>query len=176
MPLHATSHRRQIIVGILFALAIVGGVMRYFAPNPSLTRDMGNLLLVLWVPAIGNVIAFLVGKLRSKRPAPPGFDPAQPFAPQLLVEITPFAPRLRAALGRIDPRQDQCTLVVGSDGFSARLSLPLADWLTQDQALPAELQFLRPELAMPRFAAGTDFRVLAGTVVAGEGRVLQVLG
>jgi hypothetical protein len=176
--MQATSFRRQVIVAVLVAFALIGAAIRYFAPNPSLARDMGNLLLVLWVPAIGNVIAFLVNKAkaRSAPPVPPGFSDGQPFAPQLLVELTPFAPHLRSALRRLDPQQDQCTLVTGTDGFTARIAQPLASWLSQGQPLGVELEFLRPELGLPRFAAGTGFRLLAGTTVVGEGRVLRALG
>jgi hypothetical protein len=177
MPLKATSSRRQVIVGVLFGLALVGGAIRYWAPNPSPARDLGNLLLVLWVPAIGNVIAFVVGKLWRPAPAAaaPGFAPGQPFTPQLLVQLTPFAPQARLALSQLDPQQDQCTVVSGADGFTARLSQPLAAWLSQREPQTVQLEFLRPALALPRFSAGTGFRLLAGTTVAGEGRVLQVL-
>lgn len=176
MPLKATSFRRQIIVAVLFGLALIGGAIRYWAPNPSLTRDMGNLLLVLWVPAIGNVIGFLVHKARRPVPVPPGFAPGQAFAPQLLVELTPFARQVRPILAHLDSRQDQCTVVVGTDGFTARLSQPLAEWLGRRQALTVQLELLRPELALPSLAVGTGFRLVTGKTVAGEGRVLQVLG
>lgn len=175
MPLKATSFRRQIIVAVLFGLALIGGAIRYWAPNPSLSRDMGNLLLVLWVPAIGNVIAFVVSKARRPKVARSPFAANRPFAAQLLVEVTPFASQLQAALGQLPPQQDHCTVVVGPDGFTARLSRPLAEWLAQGQATTVQLEFLRPALALPRFAAGTGFRVLAGSTVAAEGRVLQVL-
>ena len=176
MPLKATSLRRQIIVGTLFGLALIGGAIRYYAPNPSLTRDMGNLLLVLWVPAIGNVIAFVVRKVRERAPSARAFATGQHFSPQLSVEMTPLAPQLRTALGRLDPRQDHCTLVLGSDGFTARISEPLGRWLSRGQAQSLQLEFLRPALALPRFSAGTGFRILAGTTVVGEGRVLALLG
>ena len=109
-------------------------------------------------------------------PAPPGFADGQPFTPQLRVELTPFASRLRASLGHLHAQADQCTLVVGADGFTARISRPLADWLRQGGVEVLELEFLRPALALPRFALGTGFRVLAATTVVGEGRVVRVLG
>lgn len=176
MPLKATSLRRQIIVGALFGLALIGGAVRYYAPNPSLTRDMGNLLLVLWVPAIGNVIAFVVRQVRERTASTPAFAAGQRFAPQLSVELTPLAPGLRTGLDRLDPRQDHCMLVLGTDGFTARISRPLAGWLSQGQAQTLQLEFLRPALALPRFAAGARFRILTGTTVVGEGRVLELLG
>ena len=44
------------------------------------------------------------------------------------------------------------------------------------ERLLAQLEFLRPALALPRFSAGTGFRIVAGTSVVGEGRVLARLG
>lgn len=159
----------------LLACAVVGGAIRFFAPNPSLAHDIGTLLLVLWVPAIGNVIAFLVNRFRRRRAALGAFR-GLPFAPQLLVELTPFAREVRPPMPHLDPQQDNCTLVVGSDGFTARISEPLLVWLSHGEAQTVQLQFLRPEVALPRLPAETRFRVLADATVVGEGRVLDVLG
>lgn len=161
-------------MALLLATALVGGAIRHWSPNPSLARDIGTLLLVLWVPAIGNVIAFLVNRFRRHKAARGAFG-GKPFAPQLLVELTPFAANVRPALPDLDPQQDECTLVLGSDGFTARISQPLAGWLSQASPQAVQLQFLRPELALPRLPADTAFRVLAGTTVVGEGRVLNVV-
>ncbi|MBA3773934.1 MAG: hypothetical protein H0X13_16020 [Ramlibacter sp.] len=62
-----TSARRQIIMATLLGLAIVGAVMRYWAPNPSATRDIGTLMLVLWLPAVGNLISFAVREWHRRR-------------------------------------------------------------------------------------------------------------
>ena len=59
----ATSSRRKLIVIVLLALALVGAGMRHWAPNPSVMRDMGTLLLVLWLPVIGNVVAFVINRV-----------------------------------------------------------------------------------------------------------------
>ena len=64
MLFHATAARRKLIVIALLLLAVAGGAIRAWAPNPSTLRDIGSLLLVLWVPVIGNVIAYLVRQFR----------------------------------------------------------------------------------------------------------------
>lgn len=156
---------------ILLVCAVVGGFVRWQAPNPSLARDVGNLLLVLWVPAIGNVIAFLVNQFRRRRAARGAFD-ARAFQPQLRVEMTPFDSQLPLVLGRLDPQDDNCAVVLGTDGFTARTSVPLATWLARGPRQPLELEFLKPALALPRFAPGTAFRMLAGSTVVAEGRVM----
>ncbi len=51
----------------LLGLAIVGAAMRYWAPNPSATRDIGTLLLVLWLPAVGNLVSFVVREWHRRR-------------------------------------------------------------------------------------------------------------
>lgn len=166
----ATSHRRQVIVAVLLALALVGAGMRAWADNPSLARDIGTLLLVLWLPAVGNIVAFAIRRWRAAHPPRPPFDPAAPFQGQLLVELARVGPA--AAPGAVDA--GLCTLVVGSEGFTARLAQPLAQWLTGPQPAVLQVQLLRPALALPRLPAGAVFSVLAGTRAVGTGRVLEV--
>ena len=48
MNLTPTSSRREIITAVLLLLALGGGLVRWLAPQPSLARDIGSLLLVLW--------------------------------------------------------------------------------------------------------------------------------
>ena len=167
MPFHATTARRQLVVAILLVFALVGGAIRYWAPNPSTLRDMGSLLLVLWVPVIGNVIAFLVRKVKF-RLTPFDF----PFAPDLLVELTPLPlpPSLALPLAG-----DGFALVVGTQGFTVRLSRPLAGWLAAGAPIQVEAQFLKPQMAHALFAPETPFRIVTQHQLVGQGRVLQVL-
>lgn len=164
----ATSHRRQFIVAVLLALALVGAGMRIWAPDPSLARDIGTLLLVLWLPAVGNIVAFAIGRWRAAHPPRPAFDPAAPFEGHLLVELAGLAPAAAAGEASL------CTLVVGNEGFTARLAQPLARWLDGPQPAVLAVQVLRPALALPRLPAGTAFGILAGTRTVGTGRVLEV--
>ena len=167
---YVTSSRRQIVMATLLALAIVGAAMRYFAPNPSLARDVGTLLLVLWLPAVGNLVAFALRQWHQRRRRGADFDAAQAFSPQLVVRIASLgAPVLPGAPG---PRR--CTIAIGNEGFTARAAAPLAQLLAQGglpQDLPLEL--LRPGLALPRLVAGTPFALLAGNVTVAHGKVLQ---
>ena len=64
---YVTSSRRQIIMATLLGLAIVGAAMRYWAPNPSTARDIGTLLMVMWLPAVGNIISFAVRQFHKRR-------------------------------------------------------------------------------------------------------------
>jgi hypothetical protein len=125
--------------------------------------------LVLWVPVIGNVIAYFGRKIKLGRKSPFG---GRPFAGELLVEMTPLAPA--PALGKpLDG--DTCALVVGTEAFSARLSQPLAGWLASDAPIRVQAQFLKPKIALARFPQDTSFRVVAQERLVGQGRVLQVL-
>lgn len=169
----ATSARRKLIVIVLLALALVGAAIRLLAPQPSTLRDLGTLLLVLWVPIIGNVVGYLFGKLR--RPAPPAFAPEKPFDPHLLVALTPLAgPPVQAqAPGGAAP----FTLVLGSEGFSARCAQreEHPDVALQDGEVPAEVEFAAPALALARFPQTVRFVLAAGTGAVARGRVLKVL-
>ena len=162
----ATTERRTLIVYILLGLAVSGGALRLWAPNPSLARDIGSLLLVLWVPVIGNVVGFVARKLRLGPGPSPDFEAGSPFIAHLEVEMTPLAQAVPPA----DQRENRCALVLGKDAFTVRMPVPLAQWL--DGAHVTELECLRPALALPRLAAGTPFHVLAGQSIIGQGRVL----
>ncbi len=166
MMFHATPARRKLVVVILLFLALLGGAIRLLAPNPSTLRDLGSLMLVLWVPVIGNVIAFFVRKIKLRRTP---FD--LPFAADLLVELTPLAPPPALA----EPLADGCALVVGTEGFTVRLSQPLAGWLQAGAPIQVQAQFLKPDMARAQFQADTPFRVVAQLQLVGQGRVLQVL-
>jgi hypothetical protein len=169
MPLNATPARRKLVVIVLLVLALAGAAVRHWAPNPSTLRDLGSLMLVLWVPVIGNVIAYFGRKIKLGRKSPFG---GRPFAGELLVEMTPLAPA--PALGKpLDG--DTCALVVGTEAFSARLSQPLAGWLASDAPIRVQAQFLKPKIALARFPQDTSFRVVAQERLVGQGRVLQVL-
>jgi hypothetical protein len=171
MPFHATAGRRKLIVLVLLVFALFGAAIRWLAPNPSTLRDMGSLLLVLWVPVIGNVIAFLVQKLQQRRAS--RFPGGDVFAGELLLELKPLvaAPALATPL-----TDDRCALVVGTEGFSVRLSQPLSGWLESGEPMIAQAQFRKPAMALPHFRVDTLVRVVAQQRLVGEGRVLQVLG
>ncbi|MES2633543.1 MAG: hypothetical protein V4669_11260 [Pseudomonadota bacterium] len=62
-----TSSRRQIVMGVLLLLAVIGAAVRYWAPNPSTARDVGTLMLVLWLPAVGNLVAFAISKMPARK-------------------------------------------------------------------------------------------------------------
>jgi hypothetical protein len=163
----AASSRRQLIVFILLGLALVGGAMRLWTPRPSVAHDIGNLLLVLWVPVIGNVVAWLVRRARMKMQPVRGFVPGSAFTPDLQAELAAL-PDAAGAAG-----QDTFTLVVGTDGFTARLPAPMPEWAGSPQARTVEFQLLRPALAIPRLKAAGTFAVLVGETVVANGRVLK---
>ena len=162
-----TASRRQIVMAVLLSLAVLGAAMRYWADNPSMARDIGTLLLVLWLPAVGNLVGFVIRKF-PRRARPSNAFRADSFTAHFSAELTPL-PAARA----IDPSQRRCTVVVGSEGFTARLRLPLEPSLAADTAQIGEFELLRPVLASDRLAPGTAFLVLAGTVAIAKGSVLE---
>jgi len=171
---YVTSSRRQIVMATLLALAVIGAAMRYWAPNPSLSRDIGTLLLVLWLPAVGNLVAFVVRQWAAHKARRKDFDPASAFAPHLVVRLSPVdAQPLPAQL--LSQGGSRCTVVVGTEGFTARTSVPLLrvlDGMGRRQDIPLEL--LRPEIALARLRAGTRFQLLAGQVCVAQGSVESV--
>lgn len=169
---YVTSSRRQIVMATLLGLAVVGAVMRHFAPDPSLVRDIGTLLLVLWLPAVGNLVAYGVRQWHLHARRRTDFDAATAFSPQLVVRVTSLRPQF-PAMATV-PRR--CTIAVGNEGFTARAEGPLGPLLV-GSGLPLDLplELLRPRLALGRLPAGTRFELMAGHASVADGTVLRHL-
>ena len=172
MNLTPTSSRRQIITAVLLLLALGGGLVRWLAPQPSLARDIGSLLLVLWLPIIGNIIAWLVGRVRTPKAAPPGFAPGSPFLPTARVTLTLLAADVPAQSRPIRAGLFPCMVAVGHEAFTARLQVPPDAEPVPEVAQDLALELLRPELALPKLPTGTEFMLLSGRSLLGRGRVL----
>jgi hypothetical protein len=166
--------RRKLIVIILLCVAVAGALMRHYAERGSTTRDIGTLLMVLWVPIIGNVIAWLIGKRPRRAPPaePATFDAASTFTPHLRVELTLRPPALRSHDVPLSAGEYRCALVVDNEGFSARWFVPQGDVLERGKPHALEVEFLTPDIARPRFPHGAVFRVLVGDSFIADGRVL----
>ena len=169
---YVTSSRRQVVMALLLSLAVIGGVIRYVAPPSSVSHDMGTLLLVLWVPAIGNVVAFVVQRAQVARhqSGPAAFGEGTQFTAQVVVALEPYDDALQRAQA-MAPGERLCTVIVGSDGFTARAPRSLLLELGDGGEVP--LEFMRPALALPKLAPGTRIVLAAGTTAVAEGQVLR---
>ena len=167
------SSRRETITAILLLFAVGGGLLRWLAPQPSLARDMGSLLLVLWLPIIGNIIAWLVARAHKPKNAPPGFAPDSPFTPSAHITLTLLAAEVPSQSRPIRAGLFHCMVVVGHEAFSARLQVPPHAEPVPEVAQPLEVEFLRPEVALPKLKPGTDFTLLSGRTLLGRGQVQQ---
>ncbi len=166
------SSRRQIITVVLLAFAVGGGVLRWLAPQPSLARDMGSLLLVLWLPIIGNIIAWLVARAARPKVAAPGFAEDR-FVPSARIALTLMAADVPAQSRPIRAGLFPCMLVLGHDAFSARLRVPPGAEPVPEVAQTLEVEFLRPALALSKLPAGTAFTLLSGRTPLGRGQMLK---
>jgi hypothetical protein len=174
--------RRKLIVILLLCVAVAGALIRQYTPRGSITHDIGTLLMVMWVPVIGNVIAWLIGKY-GKRPgstaaAPAGpstFDARGPFTAHARVELTLRPPALPSQDVPITPGEYRGALVLDTEGFSARWFVPPGEVLQRGAPHALEIEFLAPAIAAPRFPRDTVFRVLVGDSFVADGKVLQAL-
>jgi hypothetical protein len=176
MAFSVTSPQRRVVMAVLLALAVTGGIVRYLAPNPSTLRDIGTLLLVLWVPAIGNLIGYLKNKIPYSAPPPTEFEAGRAFAPQLQVELAPVV-LPPGFLEAMDPADARATVIHGRRGFTVRLAQPVAQWLAGSGTQPRQvaLELLRPDTARPALPAGTSFHLAFGTTAIAKGRVVALL-
>jgi hypothetical protein len=171
MPIVATSSRRQIAMAVMLALAVAGGVIRWQAPNPSTLRDIGTLLLVMWLPALGNFVGFLMRKIPKGKGPPLQFEAGLPFTPQLRVQLDPV-PLPEGFVAALDPLDDRATLLVGRGGFTVRLDQPMAQWLAAPAPGVVPMQCLLPEVALRTLVPGTDVHLVVGTMAVARGQVL----
>ena len=168
------SSRRQIITVVLLVLALIGGVVRGFAPQPSMARDVGTLLMVLWLPIVGNIIGWLMQRVRAPKHQLQGFAAGTVFEPHARIELTLLAAET-PRLGRpIRAGYFIGALVVGSEGFTTRLAVPSDGEPVPEVPCTLDVQFLRPELALAQLTAGTRFALLSGRTLLGTGSVLPL--
>ncbi|MDZ4399613.1 hypothetical protein [Hydrogenophaga sp.] len=168
------SKRRQIMAMAMLALALIGGLVRWFAPQPSMARDVGSLLMVLWLPIVGNIIGWLMQRARAPKHQLQGFAAGTPFESHARIELILLAadtPRLSRPIraGFFDG-----ALVVGSEGFTTRLLVPADAEPVPEVPCTLNVQFLRPELALAQLTPGSKFALLAGRTVLGTGSVLPL--
>jgi hypothetical protein len=169
MSFTVSSSSRRVAMAVLLGLAVLGGVIRYTAPNPSTLRDVGTLLLVLWVPAIGQLIGYLARKIPFSAPPPNEFAPGSPFTPHLQADVSPVT--LPEGLPPLAPDEERCTVIVGRRGFTARLGQPVAQWWAAGGTQRAGIELLRPGLAVSHLPTGTAFHILVGTTAIARGQV-----
>jgi hypothetical protein len=157
-------------MGILLAAGAIGAVIRHQAPNPSTLRDVGTLLMVLWLPAVGNVIAFLIRKIPRRAPPRMDFAPGSPFVAHLRAVLEPL-PVPDTFATSLDPAADRATLVAARQGFTVRTQQPIAQWLRDPSAAPVAMECLSPDIAVRFLAPGTVVHVLVGPTAVAKGRI-----
>ncbi|HZY19643.1 MAG TPA: hypothetical protein VFE82_14295 [Ramlibacter sp.] len=170
MAFTVTSSGRQLAMAVLLALAVAGAVIRAQAPDPSTWHDIGTLLLVLWIPAVGNLIAFLVRQLPRRAPPPLAFAHGTPFTPhaQAALAVVDLPPGFIASL---DPQEARGTVITGRRGYTVRLDRPLAQWLADPGPQPVALEFLLPQVALRELQPDVQVHLLAGTTAIAKGRL-----
>lgn len=184
------SSRRRLIVILLLVVAVAGALIRQLAAPGSTQRDIGTVMMLLWLPVIGQVVGWVFGKVRVMRQlrqaaaaaaageapsVPLAFDDTAPFAPQLWIDLTLRPSSLPAENYAISPGLYGCALVVGNQGFTARWRVEPGEAVARGVPHALKLEFLRPALALPCFAPGTAFRMLVGETFIGDGQVSRAV-
>lgn len=176
--------RRRLIVVLLLCVALAGGIVRHFAERGTTLRDVSSLLMMLWLPVIGSVVGWFYKKMVEARQrrreaaepaAPPTFDGRTEFKPQLLVEFTLRPTTVPAEDGPLPAGEHRCALVVDNQGFSARWGVAVGQIVRRGERHQTEVEFLAPDVALPRFTADTPFRMLVGKAFVADGKVVRAL-
>ncbi|RYY97401.1 MAG: hypothetical protein EOO24_19850 [Comamonadaceae bacterium] len=167
--------RRKLIVVILLCVAVGGALLRQFAERGSTLRDFGTLLMLLWLPIVGNIIAWIVPRLRRRAaPEPDAFAPAGAFTPHALVELRFRPPQVPIDDVPLRVGEHRCALVIDNEGFSARWFVAPGEVIRPGTSQALKVEFLAPGVAVPRFAPQTGFRMLVAGAFIGDGRVLSL--
>lgn len=166
--------RRRLIVVIFLCLAVAGAVIRHYAEPGSRLRDLGTLLLVLWLPLIGNIIGWLIRRWMTPKPTPPaGFDLRPLFTPHAHALVTLRRAAVPAANVPLTPGQYRMAIVTGHEGFSARWIVPQGEKFEREAERLIQLEFLAPDKARLRLAPDTVFRVLVQDAFIADGRIVS---
>lgn len=166
--------RRKLIVIILLVVALGGAAIRHYATPGTILRDTGTLLMLLWIPIVGNIISWLIARLRRPVvPVPSGFEDRMDFTTHATVELTLRPPQIPAEDTPIPIGEHRCALVVDNQGFSARWVVSPGQRVMRGQPCQVDVEFLAPEVALPRFQTDIVFRMLVGDSFIGDGRVLR---
>lgn len=163
MAIIVTSSRRRIAMGLMLAAAVVGSVIRYQAPDPSTLRDVGTLLMVMWLPAVGNLVAYVVGKLPARKSPPLVFASDVPFTARLHARIELVA-LPSGWMELLDPSLRVCTAVMGRRGFTVRSENAVSRWLSNAPATLA-LECLVPSAALRELVPRAAFHLAVGSTV-----------
>lgn len=178
--------RRKLIVVVLLFLAVAGAAIRHFATPGTTTRDIGTLMLLLWIPVIGNVVGWLMGRLKRPPKPVPASEAAvadrialateTPFRAHALADITLRPAAVPAEDAWIAEGEHYCAFVVGNEGFSGRWQVPAGGEFRRGTRQRLPVEFLSPDVARPRFAPDTAFRMLVGEAFIGDGTIVEALG
>jgi hypothetical protein len=187
LPLTPTQiqARRRLIVVILLCVALGGAALRQLSAPGSTQRDVGTLLMLLWIPVIGNIIAWLVNRMRAARalkkaaavmaaaPAAP-LREDMPFEPHAWVELTLRPAGVPSEDIPIAEGLHHCALVIGNEGFSVRWQVGPGRSFRRGTLQTLPVEFMAPEAALPRLKPGIAFRLLVGEAFIGDGQVLRL--
>ncbi len=161
---------------VLLCVAALGALIRQFAAPDSLLRNIGTLMMLLWLPVIGNVIAWLVARVRQPpTPESKTFGAPDTFKPHAWVDLTLRAALLPSEDLPIAVGEHRCALVVDNEGFSARWLVRPGETVRRGQPHTLQIEFLAPTAASQRLQSEAAFRMLVGEAFIGDGRVRQLL-
>ena len=162
--------RRRLIVIVLLCVAAGGALLRHFAAPGSTARDVGTLLMVLWLPVIGSVVAWLFAKLRRTAPGAADssdFEARSAFHPHALVELTMRASQLPSEDVPIAEGEYRCALVVDNwlapreSTLELKIKMVVASlvgaWWTLSKATPG----LDPQVPCPMLPFCVSMPLLA---------------
>jgi len=159
--------RRIRVVAAFIALVVVGYLLFHLSPAESSLKGVGVAFMIAWLPGVAWFTVWFARKRAPLVGAPPGFARNAPLSVHGggLVALTQS---LTPTTSGGDSEVVHCLLLLGTEGFTARLWRPGSShsWAAGHPDR-VNVQFLRPELALPRFAANAVAQILVKGVNVG---------
>ncbi len=164
------STRRKRAIAVFVGLAVVGVLLNTFAPERSSAKSLGQAFMIAWLPGVAWFVVWFAKKRAPVLTQPPGFSSETALSAHLTA-IANLGADAETALRGAHPKALNVVLLLGTEGFTARI------WpVDGDRATPntVRVQILRPELVLSRLPPGASARVLLGSSVSGELRILAL--
>jgi hypothetical protein len=176
------SRVRRVLTTVACTCIGIGLTLWFMTPKDSLLNVVGYMLAAIWLlPAIMFgpflILMHLNNQYRKRisEPSPQALFARGAVVPELAVDLIMLAESRGGRLPRLGAGQHSMALAIGNEGYTVRFMVPEGSCVDDQAARRVEVQFLAPQLALPRFAPGTAFRALDLRGVIGEGTVIEAL-
>jgi hypothetical protein len=176
--LSARERLRRKLFFIMLALSLCGLALFFAAPRDSAWSLIGAVAVLLGLVPVMASLQLAHRYIPGKAPALLRRDfesGGGSIEPHLLIAVRLLSPEEGGKLPALRAGRHVFALTIGNEGYTARFEVPAEAAVVAGADLCVQAQFLRPELALQRFAPGAAFYLVTPQGAVGRGHVLEVV-